>query len=369
MLTYCAFVVVLLALLFGFANVTYLTSVHDIQIFLDHRWYEWKIGRCEANEEVSSSINGFSNVSGEIHVVYAAAASEFPGLMSSMLSLSLNLESPSNCVIHVLVDAAHVYQANRLIDCFRGEFDNPAKVPTVRIHTMESVPLNLTEFAEVWEDWWPGGVTLLTPLSFAQVYLPEYLPEASRVVWLDADTIVKTDVSKLYRIPMKHALAAALDMRWVTWRTGYLADMDQLNSTWWRDLKDLDARTLNSGVLVIDLERWRKENITSRLEAWVKRASGIKTTQLALNLEFETKFDVIDSRWNVMGLMAVPPQRCLDNAHILHWAETIRPWSPRVPNMSSRLQSLYRTLTGDFKPAKRCDWSDDMLDSDIDIVF
>merc|ERR1712232_993197 len=84
------------------------------------------------------------------------------------------------------------------------------------------------------------------------------------------------------------------------------------------------------------------------------------------NLEFAasgTKFDVLEWRWNVMGLMMVPPRRCIDSARILHWDGPVKPWDQ---NLSTRLQTLYDELVGPFVPSRPCKWrtNDLMLDTD-----
>merc|ERR1712087_642686 len=113
---------------------------------------------------------------------------------------------------------------------------------------------------------------------------------------------------------------------------------------------------MGTGVLVFDLDRWRREGLTAKLERWVRRVSGVMVARLALNLEFHNQFDVIDWRWNVMGLMMVPPQRCMDRGRIFHWAEAMKPWSEHVPQLSKHLQSIYRELFDPFKPVRPCMW-------------
>jgi len=351
------------------ATLLAILDVSDVSrrllIYFDNAWYAWYVEDCNSPVKMPAGEGDTSVVTGKINVVYAAGSKEFPGLSSSIISLSRHLDSPGDCVIHIIVYETDIFQAESLLECLREELGSPATAPTLKLHELRPLPFNFTSFREVWEDVWPSGEPFLTPMHFVQIYLPEYFPTEPRVVWLDPDTVVQSDIGKLYRTPMSTALAAALDMRWITWNSGYIREIDGLNGSWWRDLPDLRTRTLNAGVLVLDLDRWRAEGISGKLEAWVRRASGVKVARLALNLEFHNGFDVLDWRWNVMGLMALPPQRCLEQAHVLHWAETIKPWSENVPRLPARLQKLYHDQFDPFRLSRDCSWRAAMLDTDV----
>merc|ERR1712113_429798 len=91
----------------------------------------------------------------------------------------------------------------------------------------------------------------------------------------------------------------------------------------------------NSGVLVVDLTRWAKENITEHLEAWANRteADGIGVyDQFVLNLEFHSRsrFKGLNPRWSIHnpGCNYTCKAYNLDEAFILHWSGKGKPWYP-----------------------------------------
>jgi len=285
--------------------------------------------------------------------------------MGSMLSLSQHLSLPGQCVIHIIVPGADMEEAERLVQCFQVELDELPSIPEVKIHEVKPSPFNLTLFKEVWEAVWPAGAPFLTPLTFVQLYLQDYLSDVvPRAVYLNANTIVKADLRRLYQMPMKNALAATEDQKSVTWLSEYANDVDGIDPTMLDHIPSLDARTLSNGVLVVDIERWRKENLSQKLHHRVMRAGGVKTTRLALNLEFHDNIDILDWRWNVMGLMIVPPRRCIDEAHILHWEGNANPWTSEMP---TRMRKFYDEVMGPFVPKVKCKWNHDvpMLDTDF----
>lgn len=363
-----AVVAVLLGLGLGILLAKFDASQDSLVSFwnlVDRKTYEWFIDDCLNPEQVAEVVAASSHLGNEVHVVYSTEESGFDGLLISMLSLSKHSAAPSEVTIHIIVRRGEMLQASRIVECFKDELGAGAAIPIVKLHPLQPIALNLTSFQDVWEDYWPAGKPMLTPFSFVQLYLPDYLPKTQRAVWLHSETIVKADVARLYRTPMKTALAASLDIRSVTWQSAYSRDVEDLAGIPLTayGLPDLGARTLSSGVLVLDLERWRANNLTQKLEEWVQRMSGVKASQLALNLEFREKFDVLDWRWNVMGLMMIPPDRCLEEGRIFHWPG---PGKPSAPSLPERLQGFYRKLSGPFAPRKPCS-TGMMLDSDFDV--
>jgi len=356
---------IVLALAIVLATFDLSPYLEIVQYFVDAKTYEWFIGDCAMLEHHPEAVDNSTSLRGDIHVVYAAEENSFQGLLSSMLSLSHHLESPGQCVIHVIVRDADVDKARRLMQCFQVELDELSAFPEVKIHPVQPTPLNLTLFKEAWKEFWPAGARFLTPLSFVQLYLAEYLPNAPRVVYLSTDTIVKADLGRLYRMPMSSVIAATLDAKAVTWRTEYLNELDEVDSGLLQDISDIDARTLSNAVMVFDLDGWRKNNMTQQLEYWVMRAHGVKLARFALNKVFHQQFIKLDWRWNVMGLALVPPRRCVDEAYVLHWDGNVKHWSE---NVGSRLKVLYDELAGPFVPTSQCKWADTpMLDSDPDV--
>lgn len=68
-----------------------------------------------------------------------------------------------------------------------------------------------------------------------------------------------------------------------------------------------------------------------------------------------------------MGLVIVPPRRCIDEAHILHWEGHAKPWTADV---SPRMRKFYDELMGPFVPTVQCKWRQDvpMLDTDSEAL-
>eukprot|EP00747_Dinoflagellata_sp_TGD_P195475 gnl/TRDRNA2_/TRDRNA2_64200_c1_seq1.p1 gnl/TRDRNA2_/TRDRNA2_64200_c1~~gnl/TRDRNA2_/TRDRNA2_64200_c1_seq1.p1 ORF type:complete len:191 (+),score=13.83 gnl/TRDRNA2_/TRDRNA2_64200_c1_seq1:2-574(+) len=162
---------------------------------------------------------------------------------------------------------------------------------------------------------------MATPHIFVRAYIHEYLPAVPRAIWLDHDTVIKSDISLLYQVPMKNALAAVLESE------GNVVEFQAHQNTAPALYQNLTPTTyFNSGVLVYDLERWRSGNITRAILSWLELGAW---DQLALNLPFQGgNFDRLSWRWNVQCLGKWPLHPCCDDeVDILHWTcGEEKPW-------------------------------------------
>merc|ERR1712039_1014774 len=87
--------------------------------------------------------------------------------------------------------------------------------------------------------------------------------------------------------------------------------------------------------MVLDLDRWRRlGNVTSSLENWINIFGLADLDQLALNMEFQGRIDILDWRWNVNHLaekfqeQTPAPEKCIKEARILHFQGPCKPWRP-----------------------------------------
>jgi len=258
-----------------------------------------------------------------IHVAYSSDASGFMGTLASMLSLAKRLKEPEHCVIHFVVSAVDMELANELVQCFKRELAPKMKVlPEVQLHLAPHVRFNyLNYIRRLW---------LCKDQAFARIYLPQILPNVDRVLYLDFDTIVKDDVGPLYRMQMNHSMAAVVQPEESARHMYEKHRYERLMHFF----ENPDAHTFNSGVLLMDLRRWRAENVTQALEALVDKTQMVED-QFLMNVAFQPnaglKFDHLDTAWNLynMGNQKDWSHSQLKSAKILHWSSFFKPWSTK----------------------------------------
>mmetsp|Transcript_9756 Transcript_9756/g.28856 ORF Transcript_9756/g.28856 Transcript_9756/m.28856 type:complete len:366 (-) Transcript_9756:264-1361(-) len=269
-----------------------------------------------------------------VHVVYSGDARTFPGLVSSMISLARHLQVPEKCVIHLIVSEGDLGRARRMVHVFKHELGSMAALPNVTLHRMQALPLDISRFETPW-----FRPELLTAHNYARFYLHQYLPGVQRALWLDPDTIVRSDVMPLYRMRMQHALAARPFLVNGYNLLGELRERFKMfayqspRRHWDFPNESLHMPTFSTGVLLYDLNLWRSGSLTRALERWSQVLLGFMGTQLVMSVQFVDKFDPMDWWWNVEGLGIVAsrlPQHCIDGAKILHWSGPHKPWLPRT---------------------------------------
>ncbi|XP_013875564.1 glycosyltransferase 8 domain-containing protein 2 [Austrofundulus limnaeus] len=191
---------------------------------------------------------------------------------------------------------------------------------------------------------------LLHPLNFVRFYLPLLGISHERVVYLDDDVIIQSDIKDLYNIKLKsgHAAAFATDcdlppshemVRSIGMQTTYMGFLDYRK----QEVKDLDINpsdcSFNPGVFVADLKEWKKQKITKQLEQWMEEnvrkniyssamAGGVATPPMLI--VFHDRYTTLDPLWHVRHLGWSPDARysesVLREAHLLHWNGPLKPW-------------------------------------------
>jgi lipopolysaccharide biosynthesis glycosyltransferase len=156
---------------------------------------------------------------------------------------------------------------------------------------------------------------------------------------MDADTLVLDDVTKLWRCGLRgRALGAVQDPILLTFASGDLP-LDKTGIS-------RRARYFNSGVLLMDLARWRKEDLAVKVLETAHQLSNVGwfPDQDALNMVFAGKWQKLHPRWNCAlesaerhaGCPDIPDgfkyAAAVDRPGILHYFGGPKPWQPRCLN-------------------------------------
>lgn len=158
--------------------------------------------------------------------------------------------------------------------------------------------------------------------------LPEILPEAGRVLYLDCDILVRENILDFYNTDLdRYACAAIEDQRG--------DDITIHNRIF------MFSKYFNSGVLLMNLDYWRKNNVAQQLIDYLRQYPERCwfPDQDALNAVLEGKVKFMDYRYNMQGEML--SHRCylqlsaqkwnsLDEAiskpAIIHFTDMNKPW-------------------------------------------
>lgn len=148
-------------------------------------------------------------------------------------------------------------------------------------------------------------------LTWYRMLLPELLPDLSRALYLDTDTLVVAPLQPLWQTDLGDRwLGAVTNPLFPSMRRRIEADLGLPGG----------ALYFNSGVLLLDLDAWRANDVTERVLEVV--ASGVPIVwpdQDALNAVLHEHWLPLHPRWNAMPALFELPRR-----HAPHPATLVR---------------------------------------------
>lgn len=178
----------------------------------------------------------------------------------------------------------------------------------------------------------------ITRAAYFRLTIPNILPKSvNKVIYLDCDLIVLGDIINLWNIDMCQKPIAAT------------ADFGILSSNGKRYEKEVNLNWkkeysyFNSGVLLIDVMLWRKNNYADKLIELVQTHKFRHHDQDVLNYLFMNNWTLLPLYWNVippvfnMNLSIIKHKtmrqkalHALNNICIIHYAGGYKPWEYKI---------------------------------------
>lgn len=196
------------------------------------------------------------------------------------------------------------------------------------------------------------------PAAYSRLIIGDLLPnDVTKVIYLDVDMILRTDIARLWAVPMNGMVAlAAIDplvaakgsmaLCGVPTKPSekdhrYSDHLARLVASY--GLSDLsfdgDDTYFQSGILVIDLDRYRALDCATRLIETTDRMNNLSfPDQDALNIVLRKKIGTLDPRWNMVatlydlkdgGASPYGPEvmdKLLRDPWVVHFTSRPKPW-------------------------------------------
>ncbi|KAG5626015.1 hypothetical protein H5410_011233 [Solanum commersonii] len=192
--------------------------------------------------------------------------------------------------------------------------------------------------------------TLEHPLNYARNYLAELLePCVERVIYLDSDIVLVDDISNLWKASLGLSTVGSPQYCHANF-TNYFTPKFWSHKKFFRAFHGRKPCYFNTGVMVIDLIKWRKYRYTKKLERWMKIQRVHRIYELGslppFLLVFAGKIAPIDQRWNQHGLGGDNLSGSCRNIHagpvsLLHWSGGGKPWLRLDSGNSCPLDELW----------------------------
>lgn len=184
------------------------------------------------------------------------------------------------------------------------------------------------------------------PLNiYIRLFIPYFIPANLRkVIYLDVDMIVCKDISELWSADLGDKVI------------GGVVDRSDSVSAEWLGIKNYrelgipaETKYFNSGMLLINPEKWRALNITEKIISCIQ--DNIKFAdfpdQYGLNVVFANQWLELDNRWNSQAMLAI------EDPYLIHFTGRKPIYSSYDYNADYReefFKYIRQTQWADFKP-------------------
>lgn len=173
------------------------------------------------------------------------------------------------------------------------------------------------------------------PLNYARNYLADLLePCVRRVIYLDSDLVVVDDIAKLWTTNLGSRTIGAPEYCHANF-TKYFTASFWSNIRFSGTFNGRRSCYFNTGVMVIDLAKWRRVGYTKRIERWMEIQKSDRIYELGslppFLLVFAGHVAPIEHRWNQHGLGGDNVRGSCRDLHsgpvsLLHWSGSGKPW-------------------------------------------
>lgn len=193
---------------------------------------------------------------------------------------------------------------------------------------------------------------LENPLNYARNYLGDMLDSCvDRVIYLDSDVIVVDDIRKLWNIMLTGSRVIGAPEYCHANFTKYFTDGFWSDPVLSRVFASRKPCYFNTGVMVMDLSRWRRGNYKKRIENWMEVQRKRRIYDLGslppFLLVFAGNVEAIDHRWNQHGLGGDNVRGSCRSLHpgpvsLLHWSGKGKPWVRLDAGTPCRIDILWK---------------------------
>ena len=258
------------------------------------------------------------------HIVLACSSDAgYAPYAAAMLHSALARTPEARFTIHYLQDPDFPDSARALLRQSLAEFGARADLRFMTVPDTLVAGLPLFQFMK------PG---LIRPVMWYRVFLPQLLPDAPKVLYLDCDTLVTDSLLPLWQTDVEgKAIAAVTNPFWEGYNEGVA----------WPSVCGLPKPEdyFNSGVMLMNLDYFRAHEVSRRVvEHGIANAGWIRFgDQDSLNALLHAARAPLHPRYNLMRIIIMTGDsrrvfgqatvsEAIRHPAILHFEGTTKPW-------------------------------------------
>lgn len=268
-----------------------------------------------------------------MHIVFCLDNNYIPHCATVMASI-VNHNREEEIIFHILTDHISEEKVYRL-ENWTKQFKNKY----LEIHTID-----VKKFKD-----FPLGNAYINLTTYFRLLIPELIKDTDKVLYLDCDVIVNSQLSDLWSTNINDYAVAGVRDR--------INDSIRLYNRLGYDMK---YGYINAGVLLINLKKWREENIfVKALELAMKNPSILKNhDQDIINMIFFDSKKILDFKYNLLEYYLYTEDwfymdrkyypeivKACKNPAIIHFCMPQKPWNFECINPYKELYYKYRKMT------------------------
>jgi lipopolysaccharide biosynthesis glycosyltransferase len=173
--------------------------------------------------------------------------------------------------------------------------------------------------------------------TYSRLLIEELVPR-DKILYLDADIVVKTCISKLWNYKFNNSLLLAVPH--ISKESGFFGGSRGIPAYKVLNIAP-ETRTFNAGVMLINLKLWRNNNISKKTLKYLKKYKEyvLWWDQDGLNVILQKRWRSIPTQWNVMAnhfstiksyedslISKREFDKCIKEPNIIHFAGPRKPW-------------------------------------------
>ncbi|XP_071701843.1 probable galacturonosyltransferase-like 1 [Rutidosis leptorrhynchoides] len=264
-----------------------------------------------------------------VHVAMTLDAAYIRGSMAAIISILQHSTCPENIMFHFVTSSSNTHVASPVL--LRETIANSFPYLRFDVYPFEDSLVSGLISTSI-------RAALDCPLNYARSYLANILPlHVKKVVYLDSDLVLVDDIAKLAATPLGDSILAApeyCNANFTFYFTPTFWSNPSLSSTF----DDRKPCYFNTGVMVMDLDRWRAGEYTRKIEEWMELQKRMRIYELGSLPPFLLVFIIfagniapVNHRWNQHGLGGDNFRGLCRDLHpgpvsLLHWSGKSKPW-------------------------------------------
>ncbi|KAI3865285.1 hypothetical protein MKX03_037263 [Papaver bracteatum] len=284
---------------------------------------EYRNGKeCKSNGSSSSSSSCDPS---HVHISMTLDSEYLRGSMVAIHSVLKHSSCPENIFFHFIASESNSVKPSSLTQHIRSTFPSL----NFKVYHFDESHVKTLISSSI-------RVALENPLNYARNYLADILEDCvDRVIYLDSDIVVVDDIQKLWNIELTKSRVIGAPQYCHTNFTTYFTDDFWFDSSISKVFHGRNPCYFNTGVMIMDLVKWRQGNYTEKIEKWMELQKERRIYELGslppFLLVFGGDIEAIDHKWNQHGLGGDNVKGSCRLLHpgpvsLLHWSGKGKPW-------------------------------------------